>query len=186
MGKPDNNLRSYADQSGILVADQVIDPRPAGFDPATIDDVLKLSRVTNARFERIEVRAGGLQRENALDLNRQCSDVSIEACTLESGRQNAITIKGGCVAITIKDVVIIPGAGHCDIELGNWSDQSTEKTTRVWLINVTRSDGKPVRLRVGRADHPIILGGNVKLDRLGSLLITAAWWGKYLLKRISP
>lgn len=186
MTTPDKNFRSYADQSGILVADQVFDPRAAGEDPAHIDDVLKLSHVTNARFLRCEVRAGGLQRENALDLNRECADVLIEGFTLESGRQNALTIKGGCTAITIKDTVIIPGQGHCDIELGNWSDQSTAKTTRVWLINVTRSDGKPVRLRVGRADDPIILGGNVRKDALGSLLITAAWWAKYLFTRIKP
>jgi hypothetical protein len=183
VSRPDNNYRSHADIAGLVLSGEQIDPRLEGKDPAEFDDLLKLSHVTNATVRGCAIRGGGAQRENALDLNRQCADVLIDGCTLESGRQNALTIKGGCVAITVKDTVIVPGRGHCDIELGNWSDQSTARTTRVWLVNVTRSDGRPVRLRVGRADDPIVLGGNVRKDRLGSLLITAAWWAKYLFTR---
>lgn len=177
----DTNYHSISDQTNVTLKDITVDPRSTGVDPATIDDVLKLSHAQNILIERLIVDAGGLQKENAIDMNRMCSQVSIIDAKLVSGLQNAITIKGGCYDILIENVIIIPGKGSCDIELGNWSDQSQDYVTNVTLKNVTRNDGQPVRLRVGHAKEPTIIGGNVKRDFLGSLMVKAYWqlkkWG---------
>lgn len=178
----DTNYLSIADVTGYELKDKTIDPRVDGIDPSTIDDVLKLSHAQNILVETVTVNAGGLQKENAVDMNRVCTDVVMKNCILYSGKQNAITIKGGCRDITIQDVEIVPGSGHCDIELGNWSDQSQDYVLNVKLINVTRTDGNPVRLRIGHAKNVTVEGGNVKEDKLGGLLVKLYFFFKNLIK----
>jgi hypothetical protein len=177
----DTNYYSIADVTGVTLKDVTLDPRRDGIDPTIIDDVLKLSCATNILIENVVVDAGGLQQENAVDMNRLCRQITLKDCWLVSGMQNAITIKGGCSDVLIENVVIVPGQGHCDIELGNWADQSQDFVTNVTLRSVTRKDGKPVRLRVGHAKEPTIEGGNVKKDVLGSLMVKCYWqlkqWG---------
>jgi polygalacturonase len=178
----DNNYYSIADQDGITVKDITIDPRKDGINPATISDVFKFSHATNVVADNVTVDAGGFQIENTIDMNRLCANVTVKNCKLVSGMENAITIKGGCHDILIQDTVIIPGKGHCDVELGNWSDQSQEYVSNVTLNNVTRSDGQPVRLRVGHAKEPTIVGGNIKRMFWGSLLVKIYWQFKKLTK----
>ncbi len=178
----DNNYYSIADVVGFELKDTTIDPRTEGIDPSNIDDVLKLSHAQNVLIELVTVNAGGLQKENAVDMNRVCVNVTMKDCILYSGKQNAITIKGGCRDITIQDVQIVPGSGHCDIELGNWSDQSQDYVLNVRLINVTRTDGAPVRLRIGHAKNVTIEGGNVKEDKFGSLMVKLYTFFKRLFK----
>jgi polygalacturonase len=175
MSKTDKNYYSIADQNDVRLEDVTIDPRKDNINPSTIDDVLKLSHATNVVINNVTVDAGGKQKENTLDMNRECKNITISNCILVSGQQNAITIKGGCDTVLIENVVIVPGTGHCDIELGNWSDQSQKKVTNVILKNVTRLDKKPVRLRVGHATNPKIIGGNVKRKVLASLIIKIYW-----------
>jgi hypothetical protein len=175
MADTDKNYYSIADQTGVTLRDTTIDPRNDGIDPSTIDDVLKLSHAVSILVEGVVVDAGGLQKENAVDMNRVCSDVVLRKCKLISGKQNAVTIKGGCYDITLDDVEIVPGTGNCDIELGNWSDQSQEFVRNIILRNVRRTDGKPARLRVGHAKNITIIGGNVKEDKLASLMVKIFW-----------
>jgi hypothetical protein len=159
----DTNFRSIADQDGVVLHNEVIDPRLSGVDPSTISDVLKFSHATNCSALHCTVDAGGLQKENAIDMNRLCNNILIQDCVLVEGKQNAITIKGGCTNIHILDTVIemVPSsAGHCDIELGNYSEQSDLPVTGVTLEHVTRSDGGTVRVRVINADYPVVSGGN--------------------------
>lgn len=169
----DKNYYSIADESGVELVGKTLDPRADGIDPSLFDDILKISHSNNVTISSVIVDAGGMQRENAIDMNRECRTVLVQNCKLVSGMQNAITIKGGCEQIIIENVEMVPGRGHADIELGNWSDQSQKRTTKVTLINVRRTDGKPVRLTVGNADYPAIHGSNIEYQWARSWLVKA-------------
>lgn len=158
MSKPDNNFLSLADQTDRFHSGLHIDPREEGKNPADFDDLLKISRCTRISVGCFTVLGGGLQRENAIDLNRECQAVLLSDGTIEAGRQNAITIKGGCADTHLCRIVIIRAGGNCDVELGNHSDQSAKRTTRTYLHDVARSDGKPLRVTVGNADWPRCTG----------------------------
>lgn len=172
----DVNYKSYADCTGLQLQDLVVDPSTEGLDASLYDDLFKLSHVTGAQVTGLTVRGQGKQLENAIDMNRVCTDIVIENARLEAGLENAITIKGGCKNVTLRNITIERAGGHCDIELGNWSDQSPDPVTGVHLINVARADGQPVRVRVGHADRPTIEGGNVKILFWASLALKAYWW----------
>ena len=144
-------------------------------ESAKYNDLLKFSKTTNCKVGKISV-TGGQQIENAIDMNNECANISLGDVYLEEGRENALTIKGGCDNIYIGNLVIKPGIGHCDIELGNWSDQSKKKTTNVVIGRVARTDGKPVRVRYGWADKPVIHDGNVEWQTLQGLLIRLWVW----------
>lgn len=165
MTKPDNNYISIADVTGKTLKNCIISPSADGLDPAEYDDILKFSHAINCGVESSNVTGDGLNQENAIDMNRLCENIVVKDCLLVSGKQNAITIKGGCHNIQIADVRIMPGEGNCDIDLGNYSDQCQCPVTDVTLTNVTRTDGKPVRVRVINADEPTVVGGNVKVYR---------------------
>jgi hypothetical protein len=177
----DNNYYSIADQTGVVLKDVTIDPRSEGLDPSVYSDLLKLSHAINILVENVIVDGGGLQKENTCDMNRVCAQIIVRNCKFVSGKQNALTIKGGCYDVLIENLVIVPGTGNCDVELGNWSDQSQDYVMNVTLRNVTRSDGQAVRLRIGHAKNVTIEGGNVKENKLGSLMIKIYWqlkkWG---------
>lgn len=175
MSKPDVNYRSIADVQDVLIENERISPIFAD----DFDDVLKLSNARNITVRNCVVLGG---REDAVDMNRHCQNVLIEDCLVGAGKQYAFTIKGGCSRITLRNVIITPRGGSIDIDLGNWSDQSKEPTRLVHLHNVTRVDGKPVRVRVGNADKPTISGGNVEV--LGA---ESFWLRVYLVwKSIFP
>ena len=165
MTTPDKNYLSLADVEDKHLVNCYISPKSDGLDSTDYDDILKFSHAKNCSVTDSTISGEGVNHENAIDMNRSCSGILVKGCNLISGRQNAITIKGGCNDITIENVVIVPGAGHCDIDLGNFSDQCDCPVTNVKLINVTRSDGQPVRVRVINADKPIVTGGNVAVYR---------------------
>jgi hypothetical protein len=178
--KPDTNYVSHADVQDLILRDVVVDPRLEGKDPAAFDDLFKLSKVERAEITNLTVDGGGLQRENAIDCNRECKGIKILGAKLAAGKQNALTIKGGCSDILVFNVEITRPGGNCDIELGNHSDQSRKKTTGVVIDNVWRKDGKPVRLRVGHADWPRIVNSNVKIDYVMSYLLKTYLFFRYL------
>lgn len=165
MTTPDTNYLSIADVSGKTIKGAIISPANEGIDPRLIDDILKFSHAINCGIENCTVTGDGLNRENAIDMNRLCEGIVIKNSNLVSGQQNAITIKGGCHDVQIINVKIVPGKGNCDIDLGNYSDQCQCPVTGVKLVDVTRVDGQPVRVRVINADMPVVEGGNVKAYR---------------------
>lgn len=165
MTAPDQNYISIADVTGKTIKNGVISPSSEGIDPATIDDVLKFSHAINCGVEDCTITGDGLNKENVIDMNRLCENILVKNCILYSGKQNAITIKGGCHNIQITDTRIVPGYGHCDIELGNFSDQSQLPVTGVILTNVVRTDGQPVLVRVLNSNAPVVNGGNIKVVR---------------------
>ncbi len=175
----DINFKSYADVSDLEIVGEVFAPDNKG---SNIDDILKVSHSHNLTFENCVV-LGGEQSENALDLNRECYNVLFKKMKLVAGRQNAITIKGGCEYIRFKDVEIVPG-GNCDIELGNFSHQSYRKVKAIYFNNVYRSDGAPVRLRVGHSDYPTIENSNFKYQILESHIVkTYVFFNQLITKK---
>lgn len=176
--KPDRNFRSISDVTGYTLEHELIDPRAQGIDPAGFDDLLKLSNARDVLVSHCAVRGGGLQRENAIDLNRNCSGVVIRDCAVEAGRQNAITIKGGTKNTILQRVTIERPGGNCDIELGNFSDQSFERTTGTFISSVTRLDGQPVRVRCGHADWPLVTNSNVRILYFQSYRLKLYVWAK--------
>lgn len=178
MSKPDHNFRSISDVNGYTLELETIDPREQGLDPAMFDDLLKLSNAEDVRVFHCIVRGGGLQRENAIDLNRNCRNVMISDVRVQAGKQNAITAKGGCKNLLLRRVLIEGAAGNCDIELGNYADQSFERTTGTMIDSVRREDGKPVRIRCGDADWPVIVNSNVKILYFESYRLKLYVWLK--------
>jgi hypothetical protein len=159
----DRNFKSYADVRGIAI-DGLHTDGLAGFD-----DALKFSHAEGC-YVTNSVIGDGTQIENAIDMNRECKYICISDSTLHAGGYNAITIKGGCENIILKNLMIYPG-GNCDIELGGWSDQSKNKTTKVHIVNVRRIDGKPIRLRVINADYPTVQNTRIEYQRATSLAL---------------
>lgn len=178
----DTNYRSISDINGYELNNELIDPTSEGIPLSSIDDTLKFSNASNIRARGLVVRGG---RENAVDLNRRCRDVDISDSRLIGGGHCFVVIKGESANVSLRHITLEEPQGRADIELGGWSDQAFGKTTRVILQDVVRADGKPVRVVVGRADRPTVIGGNVKVLLLQSLVLKAFWWTKYIYFRLS-
>lgn len=144
-----------------------------GIDLNQISDIFKLSHVQNIHIKRLIVLCGGLQKENAADFNFECTNVTIDHMELEEGDQNAWTCKGGCSAIKIGALGIhASGRAHCNIELGNWSDQSKKKTHDIKITELVEVvGGGVVQIRVDYASRPQIQQGNIHWQIWQGLLI---------------
>jgi len=136
--------------------------------PADYEDTVKFSGWQDAVVEGCDITGGA---EDCIDINRMCRDITIKDSILRITGNQAVTIKGGSSGISLENVVIHGAGKYAEIELGNWSDQSMAKTTGVLLHNVSRADGKPVRVVVGVADKPLIIGGNCVINQKWSLLV---------------
>jgi hypothetical protein len=180
MSDKDVNYLSFADVEGVILENVYVNPELDGLRAADFDDILKLSHVKYFKGHTLSIVGGS---ENAIDMNRECFDIQIRDSKVFGGGQCAIVIKGGCQYIHLKNLVIADPVGSYDIELGGWSDQSAKITRKVTLENVTRSDGKPVRLVLGHAEHPEIIGGNVKVLNLQSIVLQVFILIKSLFKK---
>ena len=180
--KPDTNFISYADTKDVVVEGLTFQPT----NPEFYDDILKISKVEQIVVRNCIINPKGGNREDGVDINRLCKDVSITDCTIGSGDKYAVTIKGGCVGVELNDVEIVGRGGweRVDIDLGNYSDSNMIRTRGIELIDVRRQDGQPVRVRCGLANRPLIYGGNVKVLFWQSLMIKAYIWVKYALVRL--
>jgi hypothetical protein len=94
---------------------------------------------------------------------------------------HAFTIKGGSSNIHISGLIHSRGS-ETDVDIGGWSDQTYNKSTNIF-VDVKHIDGKPVRVRIGRATN-VTLGAGCKEDKLGSLGLTAYWWFKWTVRKI--
>ena len=175
--KTDVNYLSIADTNGVHMENVKL-PKE-GESASNYDDVLKFSNAQDCSFADGYVEGG---RENAVDINRNCRNILIRDTTLKGGDHCSVVIKGGSRAIDLLRVLIVPGGGHYDIELGGWSDQSKEKTGLVLLEHVMRTDGKPVRVAVGNAKRPMVYGGNVKVLFWWSLGLKLYVWAKGIFR----
>jgi len=180
MSDTDRNYLSIADVVGRSYQDLRVDPAAEGHDPREFDDTLKLSHARNITINGLVVNGGS---ENAIDMNRGCAGVRIDHATLVGGDHCAVVIKGGSYDIALERVTIHRERSAYDIELGGWSDQSMERTRRVVLADVRRSDGEPVRVVVGHADRPTIVGGRVRVLFWRSLALKAFWTVRFLANK---
>lgn len=142
---------------------------PAGL---TVSDAFKLSGVVGLHISRLAVTHDGRIAENAFDANNECRDVRIEEAYLQEGDQNAVTIKGGCRGFDLGLVKISGSRGHCDMEFGNYSEQSSAKSSNI-RIGAVECDGgsRPCRYRVGWAKDVRIEHGRTEYQVLPSLLV---------------
>ena len=168
----------FANQDGITVAGLILAPpeRGAGFD-----DIFKLSHVTNSLFRGVTVIAGA-QIENALDMNNGSSGNVFAGLKLDAGAECAIIVKGGSQDNRFSDVLITRAGGHSDVYLGDYSDQSKEKSSGNRFDNVRRLDDQPVRVAwtFFRAAKPAFTNSHVRYQYLWSLVRTIYVEAKYL------
>lgn len=180
MPDTDRNYLSIADRDSVTLEDATISPEHEGEDVYAYDDILKLSKATNFIGRKLTIIGGS---ENAIDMNRYCTDVLVEDCKLMGGMQCGVVIKGGCRNVALRDVVFHdPDDAGYDIEIGGWSDQSDAPTTDITLDHCTRKDGRPIRVVLGNATRPRIIGGNVKILFWRSLALKAFILARRLLR----
>lgn len=181
----DNKPNTYTVDVG-LPSQHNVDELPSDlkFDPdnpSIYNDILKFSGAANVSLLNGVVVAQG--KEDSVDMNRFCTNITLQG---DFGMGNvqgnsAFTIKGGS-----KDIQLF-GTIHnrnkeTDVDIGNWSDQTYDESTNI-SVHVNHADGKPVRVRIGRASN-ITLGENCKEDKFGSLQLKAYWWFKWLVRKI--
>lgn len=165
----DNNGISYAgpESWGSRVGDLDYDQwlRQQGRDLTQIDDVLKLHAQHGLIVSNFRAGVGGAHLEDGIDCNDRNVNCILEDGAIGAGRKGvAITNKGGNVGLTFRRLTIYPPYGkHCDIEDGNHSDQSWNKTTGTTYDEVVRLDGQPVRYAWGRADRAELRNGNYRI-----------------------
>jgi hypothetical protein len=181
----DKNYLSISDQHIYNLEGVDISP----VDAREYDDILKISGSTNVRIRSCFINRYGGNREDGVDIMRLCRDVIIEDCSIRAGGKYAVTIKGGSSKIWLTDVIIVGSRGSegVDIDIGNYNHVvPNAKTGKVVLENVTREDGQPVRVRVGFAEKPLVIGGNVKILFWQSLALKAYVWFKRNVWPLNP
>ena len=112
-------------------------------------DTIKFSGSSHISIQFHGALTGG--REDCLDVNNGSHHISVFAETWVSGGRFVATLKGGSHDIYTHGHISI-GGSETDIDLGNWSDQSAERTKFV-MLNHTSSSGR-VRVRVLNAWRP--------------------------------
>lgn len=145
------------------------------------DSYLKVSYPTNGlELDGVTVRCG---KENVLDMDHvfDCYIYGSFGSNKKPGKQ-IITIKGGSSDITVEGKILCHGK-LCDVTIGDWSDQSS-LTSRDIVINLKSSDGRPVKVRIGRAADVKLLG-DCKKSYLQSIMLKIHWWKKYFTQKFS-
>lgn len=150
----DRNYISFADVDAHQVIEGRTFPDP-GINSLEYSDTVKLSHASNVTIRNAVISGG---KEDCVDMNRNCSDILIEDCTIIPKGQYGFTIKGGTKNVVLRNLRFAAHGSVTDIDLGNWSDQSMERTTNITIENCTTFDGKPVRVRVLWADAPTVIG----------------------------
>lgn len=149
-------------------------------NPGQYNDILKLSNKQGLSLTNVQVSHG---QEDCVDINNHCANITLQGeFGVEGSGRQCFTIKGESKDIFISGVIHTPG-NSTDVEIGNWSDQSYGLSSNIH-VDLRRADGKPVRVRIGRAEN-VQLGANCKKDVIGSLLMTAYWWLKWTVRKIS-
>ena len=147
----DNNKFSFADQDCVEKVGAIF--QLTGDE--SCDDLLKCSKLTNSRFTGCAVIGNANVRENALDCNRYCENITFDTCQFTGGNQSCFVIKGGCKNIRFPGCTCTPSSeSWCDALIDDWSDQSKNPSTGIDLTGVKRSDGKKLRIVFGRWTKP--------------------------------
>lgn len=172
----DTNFRSYSDENEVRIVGEDIVPT----DGVDWDDTLKFSHCTNSNVSFCTILGSS---EDAVDMNRECENITLFENHIFTKGAYGVTIKGGSRTVCLQKCVFHgePKSGY-DIDLGNWSDQSDKLTVDVGLEDVTHVSGRPVRVRVLWAKKPIIVGGNVKVTTTPRFLVAIYRFFRRLFK----
>lgn len=173
MSKPDRNLFSFTgDKAGNIWRDGLILFTPdvprservvtlpadtfAGLDPSKWSDILKFSGVRGLTVVVEGDLPGG--KEDCADFNNECYDVElvVKGYCYPHG-DYGFTVKGGSRKIKIQ-ADFAHRAKVCELDSGNWSDQSDRITTEVQCASISKS-GEALRYRRLNATTPDLLGG---------------------------
>lgn len=154
MPSVDVNLHSFTGPEWNNQRVEMLEPIVPGNE---IADTLKFtSELYNLEGHFGVVEAGA---EDVVDINNRSTWVALHAGLWNiAGSKYGFTVKGGSSDILLYGHVIGHGK-ECDVDLGNWSDQSNEKTRRVTL-DLYSSDGSPIRVRVLNAERPHLAPGS--------------------------
>lgn len=121
-------------------------------DAGANNEALKItSQATDIEVRGKRILGGA---EDCLDLNDRCRDIDVHFDEWAARGKYVVTCKGGCRGIRLSGTITSHGA-ETDVDLGNHSDQSAERTTAVRL-NLATNDGSAVRVRVLHAHQPVI------------------------------
>lgn len=120
----------------------------------TIADVLKFSGVQRLRVVVHGELPGGT--EDCIDVNNDCREIDVHCLHgMRPAGQYAITIKGGSRGVRVDGAILAP-ARVVEVDLGNHSDQSPDRTTEVTLGLIPLYPGK-VRWRRLNANTPTLI-----------------------------
>lgn len=122
-----------------------------------IADTLKFSTGLTSFYGRFPSVTSGT--EDCIDVNNLCRNITITADKLVFRGTMGVTIKGGSRNIRITAYNCEGHGKETDVDIGNWSDQSSEPTTGV-MLDISRSDGELVRIRVINGTKPLLLPGS--------------------------
>ena len=182
--KADKNWYSIADNpTSVVHTTETFDPPSP---KSQWDDCLKLSNARAVEIHFCSINPQGGNREDGIDMNRFTRNCVIQSCIIGNGGKYAVTIKGGSYNIKIIDCTITGKRGWegVDIDIGNFADFNYSNTHSITLQNVRRNDGRPVTVRIGHATDVDIIGGDVKVLVISSLLLKGYVWVKHKLQSI--
>lgn len=154
--------------------------------PGSYASIAKFSGAKGIKLSDVNFSQG---RENSVDINNGANNIELSGHfgRLDINNSEAfipdqvITIKGGSKNVIVRGIIHSHG-DRCEIQIGNWSDQSYDNSTNITL-DLTSSDGKPVIVQVGHAKNVTLLG-DCKLDKWGSLKLKAYWWLKRIVRAV--
>lgn len=150
-----------------------------GVNHREISDMLKFSGVTGLTVICEGVVPGG--REDVADFNNECEDVVLQIMAgVRPHGQYGFTVKGGCQEISII-TKFLNLARKCELDCGNWSDQSNRTTDEVFCEAYAPA-GLKMRYRRLNSTTPELDGGPwKKLWALPSFLIKPVFaiWGLF-------
>lgn len=150
----DNNLKSFYrnDSNSWYGVPELGKP----VNPPDWDDSLKVTDGCHDFTAEIPLLYGG--REDCVDINNRARNIGVNATFIPQGKFMA-TIKGGVENVTLNGEVKGHGT-EVDIDLGNWSDQSSVKVTGVSLNLRPKFFETPITIRVLNSTKPLLVPGS--------------------------
>ena len=120
--------------------------------------------------------------ENAADFNNGSHAEIVGTLALCGGARCALVVKGGSSLKGGKLLITPDPRAKYDVEIAGWSDQQNWPLSSI-ETEVSRTDGKPVRVRFGNPCR-IKLKGRVQIQWLPSLGYVAYCWAKAISRII--
>lgn len=143
----DINLYAFGPEHASTV--QRFEDAGSDHDAATYSDTLKFSNTHDVTATVHGELAGG--KEDCVDMNR-AHDCTVFAERWHPRGLFLATIKGGTTDYYLSGEVVAHGK-EVDVDLGNWSDQSSAKTG-AGMLDLRSHDGSPIVIRVLNAERP--------------------------------